>query len=163
MRPWRQGDQEALLRHANNPNVSRYLGDQFAYPYTPELADWWIQHCESEDPKVSFAIEVDGEAAGGVGVVLKHDIDRKTANVGYWLGEAYWGRGIVAEALAAFTEYAFTAYDLARLQASVFPPNTASCRVLEKAGYVLEARLRNRLYKHGRLYDQLLYAKLREQ
>jgi ribosomal-protein-alanine N-acetyltransferase len=99
-----------------------------------------------------------GVAAGGMGFVLQHDVDRASAEIGYWLGEPFWGRGITTEALIAVTQYAIHTHGLTRIFAVPFANNTASCRVLERAGYVLEARLRRSAIKDGKILDQLQYA-----
>ena len=109
-----------------------------------------------------FAIVVDGQAVGGIGIHPGKDVERRTAAIGYWLGEAYWGRGITTEALQAMTEYVFSAFDFARLEAYVFEWNIPSTRVLEKAGYRREARLRKKVTKEGRTVDCFLYARIRE-
>lgn len=162
LRPWQPGDAESLVRHANNRNVSRNLRDRFPYPYTLADAQWWIQHVNSGGSDVSFAIVVDGQAAGGIGIILKDDIYRRSAEIGYWLGEEFWGRGIVTEAVRLMTDYAFANYDLCRLYAGVFESNVGSCRVLEKAGYHFEARLRQAITKEGQTFDELIYAMLRK-
>ena len=99
-----------------------------------------------------------GEAAGSIGFVVQPDVHRLSAEIGYWLGEAYWGRGIATEALRAVTAFAFEAHGLVRLFAGVFAWNTASMRVLEKAGYVREGVLTQSAIKDGRVIDQVLYA-----
>ena len=109
-------------------------------------------------PETFFAIAVGGEAVGGIGFVLQQDVERVSAEIGYWLGEAFWGRGIVTEALAAVTRYAIEQHQLTRVFAVPFAYNAPSCRVLEKAGYVLEARLRRSAIKDGTVVDQLQYA-----
>ena len=109
-------------------------------------------------PETFFAIAVGGEAVGGIGYVLQQDVERVSAEVGYWLGEPFWGRGITPEALAAVTRYAIEQHQLTRLFAVPFAYNTASCRVLEKAGYVVEGRLRRSAIKDGQVVDQLQYA-----
>jgi RimJ/RimL family protein N-acetyltransferase len=109
-------------------------------------------------PETFFAIVVDREAVGGIGFVLQSDVDRMSAEIGYWLGEALWGRGIVTDALGAVTRHAIEQHRLTRLFALPFASNTASCRVLEKAGYVLEARLRRSAIKDGVIVDQFQYA-----
>jgi len=105
-----------------------------------------------------FAIAVDDEAVGGIGFTVLTDVERVSAEIGYWLGEAYWGRGIVTEALVAVTKYAVDACRLTRIYALPFAYNKASCRVLEKAGYAVEARLRRSAIKDGRIVDQVQYA-----
>ena len=163
LRAWKRGDEASLSRHADNRNVWITLGDRFPHPYALDDAKDWIEAARSQDPTVHFAIVVDGEAAGGIGLELQQDIFRRTAVIGFWLGEAHWGRGIATAALKALTEYAFASFDLCRLQAYVFEQNAASARVLEKAGYVWEARLRKAATKDGRTFDLLLYSMVREQ
>ena len=162
LRPWRRGDEVSLVRHANNRNVWITLGDRFPFPYTPGDAKEWIEAVTSQDPTVHFAIVVDGEAAGGIGLELQQDIFKRSAVIGFWLGEAHWGRGIATAALRALTAHAFASFDLCRLQAYVFERNAASARVLEKAGYLWEARLRKAATKDGQTFDVLVYAMVRE-
>jgi RimJ/RimL family protein N-acetyltransferase len=162
VRGWRLPDLDSLVSSANNPNVSRGLMARFPYPYTPADGEEWIRRATSDDPATHFAICVDGSAVGGIGFHPRSDVARRTAEIGYWLGEPYWGRGIATEALRAVTEYAFQSRDLIRLQAHVFDWNRASARVLEKAGYALEARLRKSVTKEGRTIDSFLYALVRE-
>ena len=161
IRPWRKGDEQSLVHHANNRKIWRNLRDAFPHAYTLENAEWWIGIAGSANPMTSFAIEVDGAAVGGVGVILKDDVFRRSAEIGYWLGEEFWGRGIVSEALRAMTDYAFDTWDLCRISAGVFEWNPASMRVLEKAGYELEARSRNAVTKDGETIDELIYVILR--
>jgi ribosomal-protein-alanine N-acetyltransferase len=161
LRPWRVGDEASLVRYANNRNVSRNLRDRFPYPYTAADADEWIKLAGAQTRPTSFAIVVEGEAVGGTGIELGTDIFRRSAEIGYWLGEPFWGRGIATEVLRAMTEYAFAHFDICRLEAGVFDWNPASARVLEKAGYTLEGRARLGVVKDGRLGDRLLYALVR--
>ena len=158
VRTWRADDAPALARNANNRKIWINVRDRFPSPYTIEDAEGWVRHCARAMPSTDFAIEVDGEAAGGIGVVLHDDVERVSAELGFWLGEPFWGRGITTEALRAVTAHALTAHGLTRIYALPFEWNTASCRVLEKAGYVLEARLRRSAIKDGRVIDQMLYA-----
>ena len=161
IRPWRPGDEESLVRHANNRKIWRNLRDAFPHPYTLENAEWWIGIAGSADPITSFAIEVDGAAVGAIGVILRDDVFRRSAEIGYWLGEEFWGRGIVTEALRAMTDYAFATWDLCRISAGVFEWNPGSMRVLEKAGYEFEARSRKAVIKDGETIDELIYVILR--
>lgn len=162
VREWRPDDVESLVLNANNPNVTRNLTDTFPFPYTMADGEGWIQRANAADPRTAFAIAVDGSAVGGIGFHPRTNELRRTAEIGYWLGEPYWGRGIATEALRAVTEYAFASHDLVRLQAHVFEWNPASARVLEKAGYTREARLRKNVTKDGRTIDSFLYALVRE-
>lgn len=160
LRPWRVGDESSLVANANNRRVWRNLS-RLPHPYTLTDADAWIARASVQSPPTDFAIVVDGAAVGGIGVELGREVFYRSAEVGYWLGEAYWGRGIATEALRAVTEYAFMTFDLCRLQAGVFEWNRASMRVLEKAGYTLEARHRKNVTKDGETIDRLLYALVR--
>ena len=162
IRPWRASDRAAIVKHANNRNVWINLRDRFPYPYTQADADAWLHYAGRRQPSDHFAIEVDGEAVGGIGLELQDDVHRHSAEIGYWLGEAVWGRGIMTEAVTAFTRFGFATYRLCRIYALVFEWNPASARVLEKAGFVLEGRLRKSVSKAGRIIDQFLYAVVRE-
>jgi RimJ/RimL family protein N-acetyltransferase len=159
IRSWRDGDEENLPRHANNRQIWLNLRDHFPHPYTRADAEWWIQSVQGRKPETSFAIDVDGEAVGGISLMLHDDIERCSAEIGYWLAEAYWGRGIATAALRSLTEYAFTEFGLTRVYAVPYARNAASIRVLEKAGYVCEGVLRRSAIKDGEVLDQLMYAR----
>jgi [ribosomal protein S5]-alanine N-acetyltransferase len=162
LRFWQRGDEESLVRHADNYNIWRNVRDRFPHPYTYEAARNWIDHARFEEPPVNFAITVNDEPVGGVGLILGDDIHARSAEIGYWLGEDYWGYGIATDAVRAVSQWAFANYDLCRLWAGVFEHNAASARVLVKAGYVYEARLRQAITKEGRTMDEVIYAQLRE-
>ncbi len=158
LRSWRSSDLDSLVRHANNRSVWINLRDRFPHPYTYSDGRRFLREARKMTPETFFAIAVDGEAVGGIGFVLQADVERVSAEVGYWLGEAFWGRGIVTEAVMAISRYAVERHQLTRLFAVPFAYNTASCRVLEKAGYVLEARLERSAIKDGVIVDQFQYA-----
>lgn len=158
LRSFRASDVPAIVRHANNRKIWLNLRDRFPHPYTKSDGRRFLRNVRRMDPETFFAIDVDGEAAGSIGYVLQPDVERVSAEVGYWLGEAFWGRGIVTEALTAVTQYAIEQHDLTRVFALPFAGNAASCRVLEKAGYVLEARLHRSAIKDGVIQDQCQYA-----
>jgi RimJ/RimL family protein N-acetyltransferase len=162
VRSWEWRDREAIVRHANNRNVSINLRDRFPYPYTITDARNWLDVVVGRKPETNFAIDVAGEAVGGIGFDLQPDVGHRSAEIGYWLGEQFWGRGIATEALIGVTDHAFANYDLCRLYAHVFDWNGASARVLEKAGYAFEGRLRKSATKDGKTIDQLMYAMIRE-
>jgi ribosomal-protein-alanine N-acetyltransferase len=162
IRPWRPGDEESLIAHANNYNVWRNLRDRFPHPYTMEDAREWIRRAGEESPQTNFAIAVDGEAVGGIGLMLKGDIHRCSAEIGYWLGETFWGRGVVTEAVRAMTQWAFDNFHLSRIYAGVLEWNPASMRVLEKAGYQFEGRLRKAVVKQNQVMDEFIYSIVRE-
>jgi ribosomal-protein-alanine N-acetyltransferase len=158
VRSWAMSDVDALARCANNRKIWLNLRDAFPHPYTKHDAREFIRSVRERAPETTFAIAVDGEAAGSIGFILHRDVERVSAEIGYWLAEPFWGRGITSEALIAVTRHAVAAHGLTRIFAVPFAWNTASCRVLEKAGYVLEARLRCSAIKDGRLTDQFQYA-----
>lgn len=162
VRSWEWRDRESIVRHANNRNVARNLRDRFPFPYTDRDARNWLEVVVDAEPETNFAIVVAGEAVGGVGYTLQYDVDRRSAEIGYWLGEEFWGRGIATEALIVVTDHAFANHDLCRVYAHVFDWNPASARVLEKAGYAFEGRLRKSVTKEGQTIDQLMYAIVRE-
>jgi RimJ/RimL family protein N-acetyltransferase len=162
VRSWRPDDAPSLARHADSRKVWLNVRDYFPHPYTHADAVGWLERIRESPPETQFAIEVDGEAAGGVGFFLQRDVERRSAEIGYWLGEAHWGKGIMTSVVRAVTGYGFDTYDLLRIYAQVFAWNPASCRVLEKAGYELEGRLRRAVVKDGHVLDQLVYAVVRE-
>ena len=142
VRSWRPDDVEALARHGDNRKIWLNLRDGFPHPYTRDRAEGWIAYATNGRPETLFAIDVDGEAIGGIGFTLHGDVERCSAEIGYWLGEAFWGRGIVTAALRGLTAYAFQEHPLARIYAVPLAANTASIRVLEKAGYLCEGVVR---------------------
>jgi RimJ/RimL family protein N-acetyltransferase len=161
VRDWRPGDQASLVRFANNRNVWRNLTHLFPHPYTAADADAWLALLATKTSPTHWAIEVGGEAVGGIGISPGQGIYAKTAQFGYWLGEPYWGRGIMTGAVRATAERVFANFDVARLEAPVFEWNPASMRVLEKCGFAKEGLLRKSIYKDGELIDAVLYARLR--
>jgi RimJ/RimL family protein N-acetyltransferase len=162
VRSWQWRDRDAIVRYANNRKVSINLRDRFPYPYTARDARNWLDVVVDQKPRTDFAIDVAGEAVGGIGFTPQHDVERRSAEIGYWLGEPFWGRGIATEALIVVSEYAFSIFDLWRVFAHEFDWNGASGRVLEKGGYEFEGRLRKSVTKNGRTIDQLMYAIIRE-
>ena len=158
VRPWQPADLPALVRHANNPAVAAQLRDVFPHPYTVADGRAFIDYAGGGMPPTALAIVVDGEACGGTGVIPGRGNERKTAEIGYWLGETFWGRGIAVDALTLTTRYAVEVFDVVRLEAFVIASNTRSCRVLEKAGYTHEGLRRKSFLKHGVLHDQCCYA-----
>jgi RimJ/RimL family protein N-acetyltransferase len=158
VRSWKLSDIDSLAASANNRKIWMNLRDAFPYPYTVRDAREFIRAVRHRAPETTFAIAVDDRAIGSIGFVLHSDVERVSAEIGYWIAESCWGRGIVTEALSAVTRYAIETHGLTRIFAVPFAWNAASCRVLEKAGYVLEARLKHSAIKDGRLTDQLQYA-----
>lgn len=157
VRDWSPADKPDLIRYANNRNVWRNLA-RLPYPYTDADADAWLATVAAAPEPSLWAIEVGGHAAGGIGVYLGKGISCKTGDFGYWLGEPFWGRGIMSEVARAVAPYAMERFGLCRLEASVFAWNPASMRVLERAGFVLEGVSRASVFKDGELIDEANYA-----
>ena len=158
IRPFRRDDAASLAVHANNYKVWRNLRDLMPHPYAERDAAAFIEEMLSQPRPTNFAIEVNGAAVGAIGLRLRDNVERVGAELGYWLGEAYWGRGIVSEALPAFTRWALDEFNLCRIHAVVFEWNLASARVLEKSGYQLEGKMRRSAIKEGQIIDRHLYA-----
>jgi len=158
IRPYERGDELSIVRHANNRNIWINLRDRFPHPYTLAHARAWIEQEIRSREENNWAIEVDGHAGGGIGLAPREDVNRLCAEIGFWLGESYWGRGIMTEAVGAVTRYAFETRGFIRVFAEVFEWNSASMRVLEKCGYTREGVLRSSATKDGKVIDQVLYA-----
>lgn len=158
VRDWARGDRESIVPYANNRKVWRNLTDRFPHPYGPQDADRWFAMLEAMREPTHWAIEVEGHAVGGVGVILREDIQARSAAFGYWLGEPFWGRGIATQVTKAVAPYAMTRFGLVRLESPVFAWNPASMRVLEKCGFVREGVARASVFKDGELIDQVIYA-----
>ena len=158
IRPWELGDAESLQRHANNREVSIQLRDRFPFPYDIEQARTFLGWVTKQSRPTVWAIDVQREAVGGIGIELHSDVERVSAEIGYWLGQKYWNRGIATEALKAVTKEAFKQFNITRLYAVPFADHAASVRVLEKAGYVKEGHLRQSAIKNGKIRDQFLFA-----
>jgi [ribosomal protein S5]-alanine N-acetyltransferase len=155
-------DATALVKHADNLNVARHLRDRFPHPYTPADARRFLESIVVARPITTFAIDVSGEAIGGIGFSPGTDVERFSAEIGYWLAEPFWGRGIATEALRLVSDYAFASCNVLRLFALPFADNARSTRVLEKAGYTCEGILRASSVKFGAPRDQALYALVNE-
>lgn len=155
-------DKESLVKHANDRNVWINLRDAFPFPYTHVDADEWLSTATKQNPETQFAIDVAGAAVGGIGIILKGDVYRQSAELGYWLGQKLWGHGIASACVGPFTKWVFENFPLNRISACVFAWNSASARVLEKSGFALEGRLRQSVIKDGRVTDELVYALLKE-
>ena len=158
VRSWTNDDLGSLVKYADNRTIWLNLRDRFPHPYTRRDGRDFLNLARSQRPETMFAIAVGGDAVGGIGFVAGSDVERVSAEIGYWLGEPFWGRGIATEALVAVTKHAIDTHHLTRVYALPFARNDASCRVLEKAGYVLEGRLRRSCIKDGEILDQMQYA-----
>ena len=161
VRDWERSDRASLIRFANNRKIWRNLTDMFPHPYTEAHAEWWFGFLEKMTERTHWAIDVDGQAVGGIGVILGEGIYAKSGHFGYWLGEEYWGRGIMTQAVAVVAPYVMSRFDLLRLDSPVFAWNPASMRVLEKCGFVKEGVSRASVFKDGEVVDQVLYGLVR--
>jgi RimJ/RimL family protein N-acetyltransferase len=161
LRPFRSEDAASLARHADNRAIWRNLLDLFPHPYTPADAEAWIDYClRGEDGHVNFAIEADAECCGVFTLRPTRSNNQDYVELGYWLGEAHWGRGIMTEAVTLAADFAFDTLRANRVEARVYGWAAGSQRVLEKCGFTLEGRLRRRMFKDGEHTDQLVYGLL---
>ena len=161
LRHWTYGDVGSLMRHADNPRIAAMMRDAFPSPYTEDDARRFITLATASGPRLFLAIVVDGEACGGIGIHLLDDVYRGSAEIGYWLSEQHWGRGIATDAVRAIVPVAFATFDIVRLQAGIFATNRASMRVLEKCGFVREAVHTRAITKNGMILDEIEYVLLR--
>ena len=158
VRTWHKDDLEPLVHLANDRDVARRLRDRFPHPYETAHGLGFLHSVAQQPVESVWAVALDGSVVGGIGLQLGHDIERVSAEIGYWIGRPFWGRGLATAAVRAVTDYAFVQFELTRVFAVPFETNPASIRVLEKAGYVLEGRLRRSAIKYGEILDQRLYA-----
>ena len=161
LRKFKDSDLGSLVKYANNYHIAKFLTNQFPHPYTEkdgkEFLSMAIDH-----PGI-FAIDVDGESIGSIGLFQQTDIHQKSAELGYWLAEPFWGNGIITQAIREIVEYGFQAFDIVRIYARPFSTNQASQRVLVKAGFTCEARHKKALYKNGEYIDEFIYAKFKDE
>jgi len=151
-----------LVKYANNNKIAKWLTNGFPHPYTHADGKAFISMATKDNPTKVFAIDVNGEAVGSIGIFPQSDIHEKSAEMGYWLAEAYWGQGITTKAIQEIVEYGFQTFDIVRIFAKPFSANQNSQRVLEKAGFLLEARLKKAIFKNGEFMDELIYAILKD-
>ena len=162
LREWTLEDVESLVRHANNPRISATMRDAFPSPYTSADACRFIAMATGTTDGLFLAIARGDEAVGGIGIHPLEDVKRRTAEIGYWLSESCWGRGIITDAVRSIIPVAFGEFDLLRLQAGVFSNNPASMRVLEKCGFSREAVHRQAILKRGVVLDEVVFALLKK-
>ena len=159
LRQWQSGDEKSLSESANNYKIWQNLKDIFPHPYTLTDAYEWVKM--ASNTTTNFAIEVKGKAVGGIGILLKDDIYKKNVEIGYWLGEEYWGQGIISSAITEIVDYTFKNFDVFRIYAGVFEYNLASMRVLEKAGFHKETIQIKSLLKERELFDEHIFVKFK--
>ena len=161
IRDYELSDKADVARQANNGKIWANVRDYFPHPYTEEHAAAWLAYATTAEPRSNFAIEVEGRFAGAIGLKLQSDVDRVSAELGYWLGEEFWGRGVATAAIIGFVPWAFENFSLERIYATPFHWNGASCRALEKASFNKEGVMRRAALKSGVLADLPLYARYR--
>jgi len=163
IREWREDDAEALALLLNNKKILDNLRDGLPYPYTVSDALFYIKSCISADKNSNFcfAIVYNDEVVGSIGVFRQGNIHFRTAELGYYIGEKFWGKGITTEAVRLACKRVFDNTDIVRIYAEPFAENHASSRVLEKNGFVLEGVMRKNAYKNGAFRDMKLYAKIK--
>lgn len=158
LRPFALSDLDTLVRYANNFNIAKNLTDMFPHPYHEEHGRGFIEKTLAADPVTIFAIATPDHIIGAIGLHPQFDIHRKNAELGYWLAEPFWGKGIMPRAIAQMVDFGFKNLDITRIFARPFGSNLASQRVLEKAGFRLEGRFEKTLFKNGVFEDDLIYA-----
>lgn len=163
LRPWSVSDAEALALIADNKNIANNLRDGLPNPYGINDAIKWLNLILPEnDPPRFFAIKYEEKLAGSIGIVTKTDIYRKNVEIGYFIGEEHWRKGIATKAIKAATSYSFSKFDIVRVYAEPFADNSGSRRALEKAGFKLEATFKNYVIKNGIIKDSCIYSVLKE-
>ena len=160
LRAFVESDIDSIALFANNINVSRYMASRMPYPYTKEDAKWWVE-IGSKDLGLNYAIDLDGKCIGVVGVQFGECEYQYSAEIGYWVAEKHWGKGIGTEAVLKMTGQIFSEFKTVRLSAPVYSPNKASMRVLEKCGYTLEAMHQKAVFKNDEFMDEHIFVKFR--
>jgi len=165
LRPWQPEDAEAVAAVANNPKIAANLRNVFPHPYTLEDAKRFVNDCiaQGEDRQLTRAIIIESRAVGSIGVFVKDDIYEKSAELGYWLAEERWGKGVMTEAVRQLCREAFGRFDIIRIFAEPFADNRGSRRVLEKAGFTCEGTMRSGVFKNGQVHSYCVYSLLREE
>ncbi|MGH2649423.1 MAG: GNAT family N-acetyltransferase [Ginsengibacter sp.] len=160
LRPFQISDKQALAKHANNEKIGSNLRDQFPFPYTEADAEWFINFVlqKNNNPIRNFIIEINNEAAGAIEVRPGEDVYRLNAEIGYWLGEEHWGKGVMTRVIKSFVKYIFENSDIKRVFAIPFETSTASIRALEKAGFIKEATIKKGVIKKGKILDYYIYS-----
>lgn len=158
IRNWQKKDAPSLAKYANNRNIWMHLRDAFPHPYSLQDADAFILRVIESNPKTVFAIATQSEAIGSIGLIPGKDVHRYTAEMGYWLAEPFWGKGIMTQAIKSLTNFAIKDLKMIRVFAEPYITNPASARVLEKAGFLCEGILRSNVIKDGKVLDQFLYS-----
>jgi ribosomal-protein-alanine N-acetyltransferase len=157
LREFRDSDIEELAELCNNKKVWDNLRDYIPFPYTENDAKEFINFCKNESPQQTFAIEFNEKFVGCIGLVKQPDIYKLTAEIGYWIGEPYWGKGIATKAVRLITDYGFNKLELVRIYTGVVDYNKASQRVLEKSGFIMDCIFEKSIFKNNQIYDEYRY------
>jgi [ribosomal protein S5]-alanine N-acetyltransferase len=160
LREWKRSDATALARIANSRNIWDNVRDLLPHPYSIKDARKWLSLVKKQQVVTTFCIELDGELAGSIGITLRGDVYRKTAELGYFIGEEFWGRGVASEAIKQMLEYVRSKFDVVRVFAEVFEYNKGSMRVLEKNGFYLEAIRKKAAVKNNKIIDDYVWVRL---
>ena len=158
LRAWKMDDLSSLQKYANNLNIAKYMTDQFPHPYTREAGRTFIEFANKENHSRMWAIEYKGEAIGGIGLHTTRDVLRKNAEIGYWIGEDFWGQGLMSEAIGETIKWGFNHLDVNRIYARVFGNNMRSAALLEKCGFQKEVHVKDGIIKNNEFLDELLFA-----
>jgi ribosomal-protein-alanine N-acetyltransferase len=162
LREFKDSDKHSLAELCNNKKIWDNVRDSLPYPYSEKDAEYFIQFCQNKNPKTTFAIEFNGEFVGCIGLELKSDVYKYSAELGYWIGESFWGQGIATKAVKVICNYGFSELKLVRIYSGVFDFNKASQRVLEKAGFIPEGIFHKSVYKNEQFCNEYRYAKVKE-
>jgi len=160
LRPWQLSDAQALAALANNKKIWDNVRDRFPHPYTVKDAMQWITLQQTHQPIQNFAVLYNGQLAGSAGLILQEDVARKTIEIGYFIGEPFWSKGIASEAVRLLIDYTLQHFDVVRLYAQVFENNTASMKVLEKNGFYLECSRKKAAFKNNQVLDDYVWVRL---
>jgi len=160
LREWKRSDADALAAIANNKKIWDNVRDRLPFPYTKKDAKEWLELVKKQKIVTTFCVEVDGELAGSIGVTLRDDVYRKTAEIGYFIGEEYWGKGVATEAIKQMVNYLQKKFDIVRIYAEVFDFNKASMKALEKNGFYLECIRKKAAFKNNMIVDDCVWVKL---
>ncbi|MBN2521352.1 MAG: GNAT family N-acetyltransferase [Bacteroidales bacterium] len=162
LRSFRTNDKTQVAKLCNNKKLFDNVRDFFPHPYSEKDAENYIQFCMKENPQYTFAIEKEGELVGAIGLLRQTDVYRLSAEIGYWIGEPYWGQGIATEAIKLLTKYGFEELGIIRIHTGVFDFNKASQRVLEKAGYKLDCVFKKSIIKNNVICDEYRYSMVKD-
>lgn len=157
LRKWTIEDLGSLVRYADNEQIAMNMSDAFPSPYTVEDGIKYIDRVSKDDPTKVFAVTFNSEVVGSIGVFPETDIHRKNAAIAYWVAKPFWGKGIATEAIKKMVDYGFRSFDITRIFAKPLGTNIGSQRVLEKAGFTLEAKLSKTIFKNGQFIDEFIY------